>query len=251
MRARIVAAIVENDLKDLVRNPVTLPLVILPPLLALLTGRIPGERPGDNLPLWIVYAQVLVGLSLSSLGLAEEKEKKTLEALMVSPATFGEIILGKTLFSLVVTLLSAFLVLAVSGGFTGNMVLAWLWVVLGSVLFIEAGLIVGFYTQNQKSAGALDTPIMLVFMLAPALGAGFKSIKPLLDFVPSVNLLRLLQRALEAGAGGPAGLAGQAGLTGPAGTGAPLISAKDLISLLVWTVGVLFFTLLGMRRQQQ
>src|SRR5207302_3695283 len=58
----------------------------------------------------------LVGTSLVPGMLAEEKEKKTLRMLMVSPASFSDVIAGKLLVGLAYQLLLSGVVLTINGG---------------------------------------------------------------------------------------------------------------------------------------
>src|SRR5260370_4906674 len=64
----------------------------------------------------VLMSSLLVGTTLVPGILAEEKEKRTLRMLMVSPASYSDVVAGKLLVGLVYQLLLAALVLVINGG---------------------------------------------------------------------------------------------------------------------------------------
>jgi len=108
---------------------------------------------------------LIVGITLMPALLIEEKEKKTLRMLMVSPASFGDVILGKLLVALGYQLAVSVFVLAVMGGFTGNVPLLLLYVLLGACFSLATGLLLGSVLQTAGSAGAIEFIPIFAFIV--------------------------------------------------------------------------------------
>ena len=112
MNAARVMAIFEKDLKEFTKNTTILFTPFITIILAIIYSRM---ETGDGLPLIVVYA--IVGITYASVTsgvmmilMAEENEKKTLRGLIMSPASYVEILLGKSL----VTALMTFITLIIS-----------------------------------------------------------------------------------------------------------------------------------------
>lgn len=112
-----------------------------------------------------LLASFLVGTSLVPGLVAEEKEKKTLRMLMVSPASFSDVIAGKLLVGLAYQLVLAVVVLAITGGFVGQVPLVILFALLGSCFSIMVGLLLGSFFQTTSSAGAAAGMLSLIYIL--------------------------------------------------------------------------------------
>jgi ABC-2 type transport system permease protein len=108
---------------------------------------------------------LIVGITLMPALLIEEKEKKTLRMLMVSPASFGDMILGKLLVALGYQLAVSLFVLAVMGGFAGNVPLLLLYVLLGACFSLVTGLLLGSILQTAGSAGAIEFIPIFAFIV--------------------------------------------------------------------------------------
>ncbi len=131
-----------------------------------------------------------VGLTTMPGLLIEEKEKKTLRMLMVSPATFGDVIIGKLLVVLVLQLALSVVVVSLLGGFGGNMALMLLYLALGGALAISVGLLIGSLVDNAAALGGLQIVPILAFIipaifiaLAPYIGSG-SPILQIIKFLP-------------------------------------------------------------------
>ena len=112
-----------------------------------------------------LVSSFFVGTSLVPGLLAEEKEKKTLRMLMVSPASFGDVVAGKMLVGLVYQLLLAVVALAITGGFIGQVSLVLLFAVLGSCFSVMLGLLLGCFFQTTSAAGAAAGLLSLVYII--------------------------------------------------------------------------------------
>jgi ABC-2 type transport system permease protein len=96
----------------------------------------------------------MVGTLLMPGLLVEEKEKKTLRMLMVSSASWGDIIAGKLLIGLGYQLILAAVALAVTKGYVGQVPLVLLFALLGSCFSLILGLLLGSLLKTTSAAGA-------------------------------------------------------------------------------------------------
>ncbi len=96
-----------------------------------------------------------VGTGFISLLLLEEKEKKTLRMLLVTPASFGDILAGKLLVVLAFQLATTCAALAILGGFSGNLTLVLLYVLLSAFFSLSLGAALWLSVQyGHRSRGS-------------------------------------------------------------------------------------------------
>lgn len=119
----------------------------------------------------VLLMSFLVGVSLMPGLLIEEKEKKTLRMLMVTPASFTDIIVGKLLVVLAYQLLLSVVALAIEGSFTGQIPLLLLYMLLGSSMSLAIGLLLGGIFQTASAAGLVGGLISFMYII-PAVFAG-------------------------------------------------------------------------------
>jgi ABC-2 type transport system permease protein len=113
----------------------------------------------------------LMGTSLISSLLVEEKEKKTMRMLLVSPASYADVVMGKLLVSLGYQLVLSGIVLIVMHGFTGNIAALLFMLLLSSCFALTLGLLIGSLLRTTTAQGGIIGALSLVFVY-PALFAG-------------------------------------------------------------------------------
>jgi ABC-type transport system involved in multi-copper enzyme maturation permease subunit len=91
----------------------------------------------------MVYALVVVGLMIAPGLMVEEKELRTMDALLTSPASAGQIVTAKALTGLLYCLMGGGLVLTVSAPMVVHWDIAILAVVCGSLFTVALGLLLG------------------------------------------------------------------------------------------------------------
>lgn len=140
------------------------------------------------------YANLVVPISFAA-GLAllpglliEEKEKKTLRMLMVSPASYTDVLIGKVVVVFVYQIALSLTVLALFGAYSGNAPLLLLYVLCGIVLALTIGLLVGI---TLNTAGAVGGPIT-VAAFAFIIPAIFVPLTPYLNSSAIIQILKLL-----------------------------------------------------------
>ena len=114
----------------------------------------------------------MTGMFVTSAGLAEEKEKHTLRALMTSSVNGLEFFLGSLIPPFLETQFVSILLIPVSGLSLAQIDLVQ-YVLVTSIASITScilGMIVGIFAKNQMSASTLTSPLIFVFMLIPVFG---------------------------------------------------------------------------------
>lgn len=138
----------------------------------------------------------VMGLSMAPQLIVEEKESRTLQAIVVSPATLGHFVLGKTLavlfYSILTTIIGLF--------FVGSLIIQWGLVlaalVIGMFTVITPGILLGVLIQSKQQI----TIWMWVIFLPTMLPIFFSIVRELpdplmkiIDWWPTVALARMLR----------------------------------------------------------
>lgn len=103
--------------------------------------------------------------------MVEEKEKKTMRMLMVSPASWSDVVLGKLLVALVYQLLISAVVMAILGGFVGQILVLLFFVLLSSCFGLVLGLLFGSICQTNGTVGTFVGLVSFAYTL-PSLVLG-------------------------------------------------------------------------------
>jgi ABC-2 type transport system permease protein len=125
---------------------------------------IPWEK--RLLPLMVLMSIILAGVMVPSSSLVNEKVKRTLTALSVSPATLGEILIAKGLLGLFISALSGLLMLFLNRAFGTQPLLLVGVMLLGAAFGTTIGLMIGMLV---KDINTLFTVIksLGIFLYAP------------------------------------------------------------------------------------
>lgn len=150
------------------------------------------------LPLLLIMTLGMIGAMVVPLLLVEEKEKRTLDFLLASPASLKEIVTGKALTGVVYTVLIAGLLLFVNRQFVGN----WLWtsltILLGLVFVVAIGLFLGSILNNTMQVNTWSSSVLLA-LLAPSFPSlGLPAVlDTAMRFVPTYYLSEALKLSLS------------------------------------------------------
>jgi len=166
-----------------------------------------------NVPAVIGSIMLLVSLLLTALAVVREREIGTLEQLMVSPITPGELIAGKTLPFAAIALFDLVLITTVALAwfgvpFTGNALVLLLAAALFLLSALGIGLLISTVSATQQEAFLasflLFMPVMLLsgFMFPvssmPALFRALTLLNPLRHYLEIVRAVFLKAAGLEA-----------------------------------------------------
>jgi ABC-2 type transport system permease protein len=132
---------------------------------------------------------LVVGITFIPMLLLEEKEKKTLRMLLVSPASFIDILVGKLLVVLVFQLAITCVVLEILGSFTGDIPLILLYALVGACFSLSTGLLLGSLINSMQSANTLSGFIAIIFTLG---GIFVGQLGELLGNSPILKIVRFI-----------------------------------------------------------
>jgi ABC-2 type transport system permease protein len=131
----------------------------------------------------------IVGITFVPRLLLEEKEKKTIRILMVTTASFGDVVVGKLLVVLIFQLLLSGLVLAIQSAFTGQVSLVLLFALLGSCFSVALGLLFGSILRTSTAAEVVGGIVIFIFIV-PGIIVG--PLEHLLGNSPIVQVMRIV-----------------------------------------------------------
>ncbi|TMW70866.1 ABC transporter permease [Alteribacter natronophilus] len=193
-------AIFVKDLKELSKNTFVLTTIIMPVVLALFFGR------GDAVPLEVHFlvfntAFAAVAAYIQSVAIAEEKEKNTLRGLMMSPATTVEILTGKSIVSMGMTVLTIVLCIRLLGFETANWLLVGAGMAVSLVLFTAIGTLIGLLTRTLMEASVVITPFIFILGMGTIFAEMLQGnvILTVAEYLPNFQL-EYLAAAVESGA---------------------------------------------------
>ena len=95
------------------------------------------------LPLIVLMAVFLGGLFLPATSVINEKEKRTLRALLVTPTTIGDIFIAKGLVGVILSLFAGVVILLLNQAFGVEPLLLVVVLALGSIMAVGLGLLLG------------------------------------------------------------------------------------------------------------
>jgi len=151
----------------------------------------------------ILFATFFVAITLVPTLMMEEKRTKTLDALLVSPASDGQVVMGKALAGLFYVVLTGGLFFALNWAYITNWGLALL-AFLGCAMFsIGLALALGSFIRSQQHLGIWMLPVIFVLIIPaffsqePNLAPGLKAV---FSWLPTSALVKIFQFSLSSGA---------------------------------------------------
>ena len=182
-------------------------------------------------PMMVAFGLVLgvmtVGLILTPYLIVDEKETRTLDALLLSPARAIHLFIGKSLVGLFYSLSASLLILIFSWRWIVHWEIVILAIFLGGLSAVSVGLLVGTSFDTPTNVNMFVGMLLAIFLLpmylwtslAPKLSPFFQS---LISAMPSIAMYKLVRLSF---------------------TGSPILSMLgiNVIILSAWTVVMLLF----------
>ncbi|MDJ0959316.1 MAG: ABC transporter permease [Acidimicrobiia bacterium] len=106
-------------------------------------------------PFITVYALLIAGVFLPSFSLADEREKRTLDALVVSPVRLSEVVVAKGILGFVLAIAMAVMTLWLNGALTAEILPLLIVLMVGGLLLVEVGLAYGTASKDINAVFAL------------------------------------------------------------------------------------------------
>ena len=160
--------------------------------------------PPSDSGLWLLMVTVtpvivilMMGIQLVPALLFEEKQTKTMSALLVSPASISQVVVGKALTGLFYVVVSASVVFAINWAGVVHWDVVLLFVLGVGVFSVGVGLVLGSFFERQQDVVGLTMLLIVVFI-----GALFVNmlnldipavVQAMLPWVPSVALAEIIR----------------------------------------------------------
>ncbi|MBF0500512.1 MAG: ABC transporter permease [Candidatus Riflebacteria bacterium] len=160
--------------------------------------RITGDKAfaNDFFPMLVLMAMGMVGFLAMPISFVEEKEKRTLDAIFLTPTTPNEIIVGKNLFGLLLIITTVGIMVLLNHRGQGDVFFFWLFVLLGAALSLLVGLLISLFAKSQAGVNAVGTTLFMIYQLVPNLSQTSELMKTISPIVPSTYIGRGLKKAM-------------------------------------------------------
>lgn len=195
-------AIVKSQWVETYRNPTQalMPLLIIATSLVFSMASSNGAEPSPA-PMVLIMCVIMVGSQLPALSMAEEKEKRTMEAILLTPVRPLEMIGAKLLVSGVICALTSLAATAILKASPVRPGMAILGVLLGVLFNGALGVTIGLLSKDQKSAGIIGTPVVMLLLFAGILPVS--QVPPLvatiMKWLPTLPMNQLFEAAFSGG----------------------------------------------------
>lgn len=196
MNVQRINAIFEKDLKDFMKNTMMIFMPVTPIILAAMYSRM-GK--GEDMPAMIIFIVVGVTFSAVTTGcimmmMAEEHEKKTLRGLIQSPASFIDIIIGKSLVTGLLTAITLIISLVLIGAEPFASLKGILGLILLFLFFLFLGIGIGLFVKTVGITTAYMMPVMFLFGFTPMIEfLNFGKDSTVLKIADTFPLMQLLK----------------------------------------------------------
>jgi ABC-2 type transport system permease protein len=144
---------------------------------------------------------LMMGVFLVPSLLFEEKEAKTMQALLVSPASIGQVVIGKALAGSFYILVTAVMIFVISWADVVHWELVMLFVIGGGIFSVAVGLVLGSFFEKQQDIVGWMTALLLLLVgaiMVKMLGVELPAlVESILPWVPSVALAEICRAAFS------------------------------------------------------
>jgi ABC-2 type transport system permease protein len=157
--------------------------------------------PRDRIrPLLAIFLIMFETFGLANL-IAEELEKDTARALLVTPLSIKELFIGKGLFGIGLAFFQGVVFMAIVGGLNQQPIIIILALLLGSMMTTAVGFFIGSVAKDFMSVLAWGM-IIFIILVIPAFGVMFPgAVTGWIKFIPSYYLVDMVHRAASFNAG--------------------------------------------------
>ena len=160
--------------------------------------------PPSDSGLWLLMVTItpvtvilMMGIQLVPTLFFEEKQTKTMSALLVSPASISQVVVGKALAGLFYVMVSAGVVFAINWAGVVHWEVVLLFVLGIGVFSVGVGLVLGSFFERQQDVAGLTMLLLVVFigaLFVNMLGLDIPAVvQAMLPWVPSVALAEIIR----------------------------------------------------------
>jgi ABC-2 type transport system permease protein len=153
-----IGALVSNTLVEVLNLPV--PVEIVPESL----GKVSLPWFDRLLPLLVLMAVLMGGMLVPASALVEEKQRRTLRALTITPVSLGEVLVSKALLGIVLSMTVALLILLLNRVWSSQPVLLLFVLLLSALLAATFGLLLGTLVKDVTSLlGTIKGLVLILY----------------------------------------------------------------------------------------
>jgi ABC-type Na+ efflux pump permease subunit len=149
---------------------------------------------------YILFATLFLAMTLIPAQMQEEKQTKTMDALLVSPASAGQVVMGKALAGLFFVVLTGGLFFALNWVYIVNWGLALLAFLLCAMFSIGLALAVSSLVHTPQQLALWLAPLMIL-LIVPTVFAGMTHLAPglraIFTWIPTTALVEVFQFAMS------------------------------------------------------
>lgn len=182
------------------KNPAILVVVFLPILMSAVMMSV-LKLVGNEyllLSIWMLFAQIMIGIMLAGPNLIEERESKTIEALLCSPLSEEQILIAKGGIVFLCSFFSQTAIFLLNGERSSQLPLLLLPMILGGFLFVEIGIVIGLSVSSSKNGSALSAAVMvLLFVVVSVYSVAPNLIQKMMQMIPSIAISEVMLAALN------------------------------------------------------
>ena len=189
MRWHILRPLIKKDLLFFFTNPSSLMIFALVIFMGAILQKFIGS---PNLALTITTPLTMLGFYNTAFLFVEEKDKKTLEALMLSPASYWEILAGKLLVNGGLTLLTTLSVALFSFHSSYPLWGLAMAILLGTLIMCIFSTIASLIIPNQATVSSVGTAVMLFIFLPELLAPINNTIGYIARAIPVHHIIKLI-----------------------------------------------------------
>jgi ABC-2 type transport system permease protein len=148
---------------------------------------------GDRLiPTMVFYAVMIAALFLPAASLVDEREKRTLDAVLVTPTRMSDVLVGKGAFAVLLAVIMGLATLALNNAFAGQFATMALILLIGSVMMSLVGMALGLWARDVTTmytaikAGGILIFLPVIFVLFPGLPQWIPKLIPTYYFLQPI-----------------------------------------------------------------
>ncbi|MBW2410760.1 MAG: ABC transporter permease, partial [Deltaproteobacteria bacterium] len=120
------------------------------------------------LPMVILFALLIAGMFVTAFSLVDEREKKTLDAVLVTPVKLSEMLAAKAGLGFILAVLMAYVTMLLNGAQGSQPAALFVALIIAGLMSAEFGLIYGTVAKDSRTLFTMMKTLN-VFLLAPVI----------------------------------------------------------------------------------
>jgi len=154
-------------------------------------GLTPKQR---ILPMFILMVIFMIGLTVIPKSISSEREKKTLDALILTPVTEGDFLISKLVWGSLLIIVNTYILLRLNDGMGGNWLSLSVVILSAIIASIGIGIFIATVSPTESVASIVSTFVLLIMILSSSIGQISDKAKDFTSFLPSYHLTQGFQK---------------------------------------------------------